>query len=377
MILHQKKDATPKCRIAITGDFLPASGLQLPAGRNWTDIGSDLASYFSNVDAAILNLECPLGLGTGKPRLKLGMGDTFSASPDVLEFPAALGIKIIGLANNHLFDYGQDGATETRQRILQQNMVPIGIGKTLSDLPDVYVANTSTGLRIGFWAAARHLVDLASRTTPGIEPATRKRAEAAFRELRSRGASCTIAFLHAGLEGTNRPDPDDVALIDDLARIGFDVVTACHSHRISGYKCVPRHRARPAYCFYGLGSITSGVLYSDLEREGLIVVVGLDGSGGVVEVGVQPVYLEGTGFGKVPGADGARIILDRFLRISEEIAQGTYRPKFYRDVRVDLFRRQLRDFQVAIQNGGIRGLASKLARIRVRHLNRVFHHGLG
>jgi poly-gamma-glutamate capsule biosynthesis protein CapA/YwtB (metallophosphatase superfamily) len=376
MLLWQKTGAIPECRVAIAGDFLPASGLQLPQGRTWTDIANGFASYFSNVDAAILNLECCLGAENRKPRPKLGLGDSFSASPDVLEFPRTLGTGIVGLANNHIYDYGEEGVTQTKEQILESNLLPLGIGRTLCEKPDVHVAETKSGPRIGFWSAARHLVDLAGRKSPGIEPATRKRGEAALNELKSRGASLAIAFLHAGLEHTNRPDPDDVVLMDDLATMGFDIVTACHSHRISGYKSLPRRHSHPAFCFYGLGSISSGVLYSELEREGLVVVVGMDASSNIVNVEVLPVYLEQSGWGCVPDVAVARAILNRFVQLSAEIAQGVYRRRFYQDIRTDLWQKQFRDFKAALRNGGVRGLASKLVRIRTRHLNRIFHHGL-
>jgi poly-gamma-glutamate capsule biosynthesis protein CapA/YwtB (metallophosphatase superfamily) len=377
MILWQKKDTIPDCRIAIAGDFLPASGLRLPEGRSWTDLGSGFAKCFRGADVAILNLECCLDTGSRQPSPKFGLGDSFSASRDVLDFPVAAGVKLIGMANNHVFDFGDGGAAQTRKAILNRSLIPIGIGRTLSETPDVHIAETCTGLRVGFWAAARHLVDLATRKRPGIEPATRKRGETALNELKEQGAATTIAYLHAGMEHTNRPDPDDVALMDDLVRIGFDLVTACHSHRISGYKGIPRRRAHPAFCFYGLGSISSGVLYSDLEREGLVIVAGLDKSGEIVRMDIWPVHLEQSGWGQIPDTADSCIILDRFLHLSEEIAQGTYRERFYREIRTNLFQKQFRDFQAAMRNGGIRGLASKLCRIRMRHLNRVFHQGLG
>jgi poly-gamma-glutamate capsule biosynthesis protein CapA/YwtB (metallophosphatase superfamily) len=372
MLLWQKKDTIPECRVAIAGDFLPASGLQLPEGRTWTDVANGFRSYFSNVDAAILNLECCLGAESRKPRLKLGLGDSFSASADVLAFPKTLGTGVIGLANNHIYDYGEECVIQTKCKILESNLLPLGVGRTLSEKPDVHVAETKAGPRIGFWSAARNLVDLATRKNPGIEPATRKRGQDALNELKSRGASLAVAFLHAGLEHTNRPDPEDVALMDDLARMGFDIVTACHSHRISGYKCLPRRRSRPAFCFYGLGSISSGVLYSGLEREGLVVVVGMDASSEIVNVEVLPVYLEHSGWGRVPDVAMTRAILNRFVQLSEEIVQGVYRQRFYQDIRTALWQKQFRDLQAAIRNGGIRGLASKLGRIRTRHLHRVF-----
>jgi len=165
--------------------------------------------------------------------------------------------------------------------------------------------------------------------------------------------------------------------MDDLARMGFDVVTACHSHRISGYKEVRRPNASSAFCFYGLGSISSAVVYSDLEREGLVVVVGIDHSGSPVRIEVQPVQLAPTGWGRIPPLGDAYRTLDRFLLLSEEIARGSYKQRFYADVRSDLLRRQFRDVQAAFENGGLRGLASKLGRVRMRHLSRALHRGTG
>lgn len=372
MILSHKKDAVPRARLAIAGDFLPASGLRLPEGKTWGDIARGLASYFADVDAAILNLECCIDTEGHRPRPKLGLGDSFSAPPDVLEFPRVLGAKVVGLANNHIFDYGEECVAQTKREILERNLLPLGTGRTLAETPDVQVAETAAGLRIGFWSAARHLADLATRRKPGIEPATRKRGEAAIRELRADGACVAVAYLHAGMEHTNRPDPDDVSLMDDLARIGFDIVTACHSHRISGYKCLPRRHARPAFCFYGLGSVSSGVLYSELEREGLVAVFDLDAAGDIVRAEVLPVYLEQSGWGRIPEAAETQTIITRFLRLSEEIAGNAYRHRFYSDIRKNLLERQLRDFQAAIHSGGIRGLAAKLGRIRMRHLHRIF-----
>jgi poly-gamma-glutamate capsule biosynthesis protein CapA/YwtB (metallophosphatase superfamily) len=241
----------------------------------------------------------------------------------------------------------------------------------------VVVITTAAGTKVGIWAAARHLPELATRKKPGIEPATRKRAQEALFAMHLEGASTMVAFLHAGLERTNRPDPDDVELMDDLAQMGFHIVTACHSHRIAGHKCVHREDGSNAFCFYGLGSISSGVIYSEREREGIIVVAGLDEMGKVVRVDVVPVHLEETGWGRVAQANDAYTTLNRFEALSEEIAQGSYKERFYGDVKTGLLQRQLRDVKRALQNGGVRGLLFKLSRMRMRHLNRALRNGIG
>lgn len=377
MLVWQEKESNPVSRVVIAGDFLPAPGLQLPEERNWRDVAAGFASYFAEADVAILNLECCVDVGDSKARAKFGLGDSFSAAAEVLEFPLGLGAIIIGLANNHVYDFGEEGLTRTRQALLERHLVPLGVGRSLSETPDVVVAETAGGTRVGIWAAARHLQELATRKKPGIEPATRKRGAEALQALRAEGAATTIAFLHAGLEHTNRPDPDDVALMEDLAKMGFDVITACHSHRIAGHKRVGRADGTSAFCFYGLGSISSGVIYSDLEREGLVVVAGLDMSGKAVRMEVQPVHLEESGWGRVPLPGDIHRTLKRFELLSEEMAQGSYKQKFYSDVKSRLFQRQFRDIKAALQNGGMRGLAAKLGRVRMRHLNRVLHKGIG
>src|SRR5215471_1755016 len=377
MIVWQNSETRAVNRVAIAGDFLPASGLQLPEGKSWADVAAGLARYFARADVGILNLECCVDVGESKPRPKLGLGDSFEAKSDVLTFPLSLGTKIVGMANNHIYDFGEEGLNRTREALERSGLVPLGTGKKLSEKPDVVVAATANGLRVGVWASARHLSDVATRKNAGIEPATRSRGQEALEALEERGAALKIAFLHAGLERTNRPDPDDVVFMDDLAKMGFDVVAACHSHRISGQKTMVRGDGSSSFCFYGLGSISSGVIYSALEREGLVVILGLSETGELVRVDTHPVHLEESGWGRIPLFGDAYATLTRFVQLSEEIESGAYKQNFYADLRGDFFRKYYRDIQAALQNGGMRGLATKLGRIRMRHLNRALQRSMG
>ena len=314
-----------------------------------------------------------MDVGTAKPVTKMGLGDSFAASSEALEFFSSPGVKVIGLANNHICDFGKDGIASTKARVEARGLISLGLTCNLWEPPDVCAIDTSAGPRIGIWAAARHLAELATPKKSGVEPATLQRATQALQHLRTKAADLTIAFLHAGLERTNRPDPDDVALMDELADLGFDVVTACHSHRIGGYRCIERGAGNPAFCFYGLGSITSGVMYSDLEREGLVVLVDTDAAGKLARVEVHPVHLEGQGWGRIPWLGDAHKILKRFMELSEEMESGAYKRAFYQDLKEGLSRSAFQSVRAAMRKGGIRGLASKLGRIRVRHLTRFLH----
>jgi poly-gamma-glutamate capsule biosynthesis protein CapA/YwtB (metallophosphatase superfamily) len=376
MLLWENTQQKSVSRAVIAGDFLPAGRLHLSRGT-WKDVAANVAPHFSKADVGILNLECCVDVGDMQPRRKIGLGDSFSAGADVLDFPSALGARIVGMANNHIYDYGEEGVARTRRAILARDLTPVGICKTLGDSPDIALAEIANGHKLGIWAAARHLPELATRDKAGVEPATIKRGQEALSALKSRDASTTIAFLHAGLERTNRPDPDDVDLMDGLAQMGFDIVTACHSHRIAGYKEINRNDGSSAFCFYGLGSISSGVIYSELEREGLLVLAGLDESGKLARVSVKPVCLEDDGRARAAFLGDAYTTLSRFESLSQELANGMYKQGFYSEVQDGLLQRQFRDIRAAIQNGGIRGLISKLGRARMRHLQRALGKSIG
>ncbi|HET7109144.1 MAG TPA: CapA family protein [Candidatus Acidoferrum sp.] len=373
MNLWEKKDARVRFRIALAGDYLPSAGLRATADCDWKCRAAKLAAYFENIDLAIANLECPIDVEGCAARPKIGLGENFSAPLESLEYLSALRVKLVGIANNHIYDYGPEGLRRTQEAIKCRGFTAIGSGRTLGESPEVFTVETPSAGRIGFWAAARNLPELATQRHAGVEPATAGRAGAAIAELLHRGTNLNIAFLHAGIEHTNRPDPDDVEFMDELIARGFDVVAASHSHRIGGYRAAIEKGGRPAFCFYGLGSLSSGIKYSELEQEGLILVIGLDESGEVAQVEVQPILLSPEGWGMIPEWADAKAILDRFMMLSLEIVEGSYGQRFYEDTGKDLVRRQLRNLRAAYERGGLSGLAQILSRIRMRHINRVLH----
>jgi hypothetical protein len=184
-----------------------------------------------------------------------------------------------------------------------------------------------------------------------------------------------LALLHAGAEGTNYPDPEDAEFMEELAQMGFDVVAACHSHRISGYQTV-RGKNGAAHCFYGLGSLSSGVLYSPLEHEGILAGISLDASGAVCEVEAKPIYLDERGWGTAPSRQEGQKVLNRFQAISASIKDGSYRQQFYRDISRDMMGAQWRDVRIAFRRAGFRGILNKLTRMRPAHVRRLYHKSL-
>jgi hypothetical protein len=132
-------------------------------------------------------------------------------------------------------------------------------------------------------------------------------------------------------------------------------------------------RERPNFSFYGLGSLVSGYVSCAAEREGVMVVAGLSATGQLV----RPVWLDEHGFGSVPGAAAKLEILERFRGLSAEVDDGSYERLFYHDVSPGLTRLYLRDARAEFRAAGIRGLAQKARRVRVRHVKRLVHKVIG
>jgi hypothetical protein len=376
MLIWNDPSRPVAARFGIAGDFLPSSGLSPAGSDTWPGMAEQLRESFRDLAFSLVNLECPVDVGTLQPRLKTTLGDTFSAPRESLDYLRALKCKAVSLANNHMYDYGAAGIQTTRAALSTAGIASLGAGRTLEDSPEVSVIPIGDSARIGIWCAALALRECSTMNSRGIEPATLDRGNAALSQLRSLGATCSVALLHAGAERTNRPDPNAVKLMDGLAQAGFDLVAACHSHRTSGYHDIVRPTSpHPAFCFYGLGSLSSGVIYSDLEREGLLAVVGINSDGNLASVEAKPIFLGGPGWGAVPSPPQADSILGRFLSISLEVLNGSYEHGFYQDAGKDLLRTHWSDLQLAFSRAGLRGIFSKLTRLRFTHIRTLMHKG--
>lgn len=379
MILWQSQK-TPEiaARVAVVGDFLPAwkradERPRFNAASAWKRMAEPLAPYLAEVGISFVNCESTLNAAGLDARPLDGLGDIVSAPGMCLEYLSAIHTGVVGIANNHAYDFGGPGVQRTRSAVMAGGFVPLGAGNTIETPPEVFVWDGPRNLRVGFWAAARATTNAATRTRAGVEPATALRAKQALHQIESRGASFSVALLHAGCLRTNYPSPEDLQLIDAIALAGFDVVAASHSHRISGAKIVHRAGTRPAFCLYGLGSIVSGFIASPPEREGLIVVAGLDSNGELARVEVRPMLLDENGFGAIPSRAECEAVLGRFRELSAHIADGSYVQRFHREISPGLVRLYMRDARRAFGQTGLRGIARKAARIRLRHVRRLIH----
>src|SRR5215470_6045774 len=117
MLLWEDQHGSPVCRFGIAGDFLPAAGGMRDARPDWQAAAGQVRALFRDLDLAVVNLECPLSVEGLEARVKASLGDTFAAEAECLDYLRSLKVSVVGIANNHLHDYGRAGARRTREAL--------------------------------------------------------------------------------------------------------------------------------------------------------------------------------------------------------------------------------------------------------------------
>src|SRR5699024_5552675 len=96
---------------------------------------------------------------------------TFRAKPERMELLTEMGTDLVSLANNHIYDYGEEAMLDTMDYLDQAGIPYVGGGRNLDEAksPVYYIVN---GMKIGFVAASNAEITLytpaAGENTPGI-----------------------------------------------------------------------------------------------------------------------------------------------------------------------------------------------------------------
>jgi poly-gamma-glutamate capsule biosynthesis protein CapA/YwtB (metallophosphatase superfamily) len=124
-----------------------ASGDYLQTRRvpNYEDPGSkEVAALLQKADARITNLEIHISNNEGTPGALSG-GTHVQTTPDRLEDLIHYGFNLVGIANNHVFDFNYDGLMLTNQYLNQYGILHTGSGKNMYEAEKPVYLDTMAG----------------------------------------------------------------------------------------------------------------------------------------------------------------------------------------------------------------------------------------
>jgi len=201
-----------------------------------------VTEILSAPDLMFANLETVVGVRSEVGPPPIAKQFNFLSPPAAIDQIVASGIDVLGLANNHTWDYGPRGAASTRRLIDESALVGTGAGATDSEAYEpVFVE--SQGRVVG-------VVSLTTLPCGWADSPTARRTGVAWAcdrfWLASLGAivqaeaeaDLTVVMLHSGWELTDCPTARQREIITAWIRLGADVISISHPHQLQGVEMI-------------------------------------------------------------------------------------------------------------------------------------------
>lgn len=182
-----------------------------------------------------------------------GKAFTFRANPSRTEVMQQLGADIAILANNHVFDYGEEGLSDTLDALDEADIARIGAGRNLKEAAAVHYEQLE-GCTVAFLAATR--VEWSAQTRPATEEGmgvfqTAYDTDLLYRQVQEakEKSDFVVVCMHWGIEGTADLEDYQTQVGEGLVQAGADLVVGDHPHQLQGVKWYDE-----APVFYSLGN---------------------------------------------------------------------------------------------------------------------------
>ena len=192
---------------------------------------SDAISLFKDNDINFINLECAITDSENEIKKFGPCLKTCRNTADVLK---EIGVTVCGLSNNHIFDFGIKGATDTIKALDETGLDYTGFGDNYEDSRRNYVV-TKNGEKVCLIAVCEHEYSYAIEDRMGSRPFDEFETMDDIREAK-KNCDRVIVLYHGGKELCQYPSPRLVKACRAMIKNGADVVLCQHTHCIGCYE---------------------------------------------------------------------------------------------------------------------------------------------
>ncbi len=168
-----------------------------------------------------------------------GKAYTFRANPERVSAIAEIGTDVLSLANNHVYDYGEEALLDTLETIEQAGIPYMGAGRNLQEAmkPVYFLAN---GRKIAIVSATQierstNYTKEATDDAAGVLKTLNPDKFLSVIEKAKLSSDYVIVFVHWGTENTNYYGSDQVDLGQKFIEAGADVIIGGHTHCLQGF----------------------------------------------------------------------------------------------------------------------------------------------
>jgi poly-gamma-glutamate capsule biosynthesis protein CapA/YwtB (metallophosphatase superfamily) len=223
-----------------------------------------ISSTLEGADAVIGNLEGAIN----KDHIHTSNYDYgLSFPPDSATILADNHFSILALGNNHTYDFGVAGFTDTEQALKGQSLIPVGNPYSASE--EFSYTETIAGREFSFVSLNATTPNFSTSSAVGLIHALRQEYP----------NTLVIALMHWGTEYNLFQDVGQQLLAHGLVDAGADLILGSHPHVVEGIEV---YKNRPI--FYSLGNFIFDQYFSTSTQQELMVKIGVNDSGLTAEL---------------------------------------------------------------------------------------------
>jgi poly-gamma-glutamate synthesis protein (capsule biosynthesis protein) len=260
--------------VASGGDVLLDRGAdKLLMAEGPQSIFGGTAEFLVAADIALINLECAVtDRGTAVSKTY-----TFRCSPLSMPVLRASGVDAVLLANNHAFDYGDEGMLDSLRHLKEAGIGVLGVGLNEADAAAPFVfGDAARVFGIASFPKERNGWDglsvAATENKAGLLHAEKDGAARLKTQFSADDSVLDIVLFHGGEEWTDEPDEVTRAIYTSIIDGGADLLIGSHPHVVQGFEWI---QDKPV--FWSLGNYVFGDMWDthDLGGEdGLFIMLG-------------------------------------------------------------------------------------------------------
>ena len=197
-------------------------------------ISPELIEHMNEVDIMCLNNEFTYSTGGAPLEGKLY---TFRANPERVEVLKQMGVDVVKLANNHVYDYGKQALLDTFETLENAGIEYVGAGRNLEEaMEPVYME--LDGKTVAFVAASRaekyKMTPQATDEKPGILRCYDTQLFIETIKEADTNADFVLAYVHWGTEYSYDLEEVQLTTGKEYLDAGADAIIGAHSHCLQG-----------------------------------------------------------------------------------------------------------------------------------------------
>ena len=263
-------------------------------------LSKDILKIMTDSDLMVVNSEFTV---SNRGSALRGKQYTFRAKPERLPIYDEMGVDLVTLANNHVYDYGEDAFLDMLKAFDKYKIPRVGAGKNIEEAkkPFYFIIN---GYKIAIVNATRAekyiMTPGATKTRGGVfrcyDPTDMINLIKSLKDE----TDYIIPVIHFGREDSHELETEQVSSAKKYIDAGASMVVGHHAHTLQG---VEIYKDKPI--IYNLGNF----LFNDLKVDTAIyqVIINDDGS---MEYYMIPALQENCSTKLLTGNEKQRVIND-------------------------------------------------------------------